>query len=229
MFETIFTTTTENSINISQSILAVVVAVIIGLVIGVTYMLLCKKEGYQKNFIFGLIIIPAVVTVVIMLVVSNVARAFSMAGAFALVRFRSAPGSAKDIAVVFFSMAVGLACGLGYITFAACFAVIILLVMVALTIAGIGSDSEKMKQLRITIPEDLNYNSIFDDLFEKYTEGSKLNKVKTTNMGTMYELTYNIKLKNSVDEKEFIDNIRMRNGNLNITMNVMPDNSAMLN
>ncbi|MCI6163624.1 MAG: MgtC/SapB family protein [Lachnospira sp.] len=229
MFETIFTTTTENSINISQSILAVVVAVIIGLVIGVTYMLLCKKEGYQKNFIFGLIIIPAVVTVVIMLVGSNVARAFSMAGAFALVRFRSAPGSAKDIAVVFFSMAVGLACGLGYITFAACFAVIILLVMVALTIAGIGSDSEKMKQLRITIPEDLNYNSIFDDLFEKYTEGSKLNKVKTTNMGTMYELTYNIKLKNSVDEKEFIDNIRMRNGNLNITMNVMPDNSAMLN
>lgn len=229
MFETIFTTTTENSINISQSILAVVVAVIIGLVIGVTYMLLCKKEGYQKNFIFGLIIIPAVVTVVIMLVGSNVARAFSMAGAFALVRFRSAPGSAKDIAVVFFSMAVGLACGLGYITFAACFAVIILLVMVALTIAGIGSDSEKMKQLRITISEDLNYNSIFDDLFEKYTEGSKLNKVKTTNMGTMYELTYNIKLKNSVDEKEFIDNIRMRNGNLNITMNVMPDNSAMLN
>lgn len=229
MFETIFTTTTENSINISQSILAVVVAVIIGLVIGVTYMLLCKKEGYQKNFIFGLIIIPAVVTVVIMLVGSNVARAFSMAGAFALVRFRSAPGSAKDIAVVFFSMAVGLACGLGYITFAACFAVIILLVTVALTIAGIGSDSEKMKQLRITIPEDLNYNSIFDDLFEKYTEGSKLNKVKTTNMGTMYELTYNIKLKNSVDEKEFIDNIRMRNGNLNITMNVMPDNSAMLN
>ena len=229
MFETIFTTTTENSINISQSILAVVVAVIIGLVIGVTYMLLCKKEGYQKNFIFGLIIIPAVVTVVIMLVGSNVARAFSMAGAFALVRFRSAPGSAKDIAVVFFSMAVGLACGLGYITFAACFAVIILLVMVALTIAGIGSDSEKMKQLRITIPEDLNYNSIFDDLFEKYTEGSKLNKVKTTNMGTMYDLTYNIKLKNSVDEKEFIDNIRMRNGNLNITMNVMPDNSAMLN
>lgn len=192
-------------------------------------MLLCKKEGYQKNFIFGLIIIPAFVTVVIMLVGSNVARAFSMAGAFALVRFRSAPGSAKDIAVVFFSMAVGLACGLGYITFAACFAVIILLVMVALTIAGIGSDSEKMKQLRITIPEDLNYNSIFDDLFEKYTEGSKLNKVKTTNMGTMYELTYNIKLKNSVDEKEFIDNIRMRNGNLNITMNVMPDNSAMLN
>ena len=161
MFETIFTTTTENSINISQSILAVVVAVIIGLVIGVTYMLLCKKEGYQKNFIFGLIIIPAVVTVVIMLVGSNVARAFSMAGAFALVRFRSAPGSAKDIAVVFFSMAVGLACGLGYITFAACFAVIILLVMVALTIAGIGSDSEKMKQLRITIPEDLNGVTVY--------------------------------------------------------------------
>lgn len=202
---------------------------IIGLVIGVTYMLLCKKEGYQKNFIFGLIIIPAVVTVVIMLVGSNVARAFSMAGAFALVRFRSAPGSAKDIAVVFFSMAVGLACGLGYITFAACFAVIILLVMAALTIVGIGSDSEKMKQLRIMIPEDLNYNSIFDDLFGKYTDGSKLNKVKTTNMGTMYELTYNIKLKNSIDEKEFIDNIRMRNGNLNITMNVMPDNSMMLN
>ena len=116
MFESIFTSTSENTISISQSMLGILVAVVIGLVIAFVYTLVSKKDGYNKSFIIGLALLPAIVAAVILLVGSNVARAFSMAGAFALVRFRSAPGSAKDISVVFFAMATGLACGLGFVT-----------------------------------------------------------------------------------------------------------------
>ena len=112
MFESIFTSTADNSINISQAAISLGASIVIGVIIAIVYMYISKKEGYQKNFIIGLLMLPAVVSVVILLVGSNVARAFSMAGAFALVRFRSAPGSAKDISIVFFTMAAGLACGL---------------------------------------------------------------------------------------------------------------------
>ena len=172
----------------------------------------------------------AVVAVVILLVGSNVARAFSMAGAFALVRFRSAPGSAKDISIVFFTMAAGLACGLGYVTFAAVFVAVMLIVLIGATAIGFGDRNIGKKQLKITIPENLNYSSVFDDLFDKYTSEYKMSRVKTTNMGTMYELTYEVRLKDESQEKDFIDQLRIRNGNLNITMALMQDNgSAMLN
>ena len=193
-------------------------------------MFICKKEGCQKNFIIGLAMLPAVVAVVILLVGSNVARAFSMEGAFALVRFRSAPGSAKDISIVFFTMAAGLACGLGYVTFAAVFVAVMLIALIGATAIGFGDRNTGKKQLKITIPENLNYSSVFDDLFDKYTSEYKMSRVKTTNMGTMYELTYEVRLKDESQEKDFIDQLRIRNGNLNITMALMQDNgSAMLN
>ena len=230
MFDTIFTTTSDGSISITQSVIAIGVALIIGFVIAAVYMFICKKEGYQKNFIIGLAMLPAVVAVVILLVGSNVARAFSMAGAFALVRFRSAPGSAKDISIVFFTMAAGLACGLGYVTFAAVFVAVMLIVLIGATAIGFGDRNIGKKQLKITIPENLNYSSVFDDLFDKYTSEYKMSRVKTTNMGTMYELTYEVRLKDESQEKDFIDQLRIRNGNLNITMALMQDNgSAMLN
>jgi len=166
------------------------------------------------------------VAAVILLVGSNVARAFSMAGAFALVRFRSAPGSAKDISVVFFAMATGLACGLGFVTFAGCFAVIILLVFVVLSVTGFGTRDAHRKQLRITIPENLNYMAVFDDIFDKYLSENVLRKVKTTNMGTMFELTYECRMKYESEQKQFIDELRVRNGNLNITMGMMPDSDG---
>ena len=230
MFDTIFTTTSDGSISITQSVIAIGAALIIGFVIAAVYMFICKKEGYQKNFIIGLAMLPAVVAVVILLVGSNVARAFSMAGAFALVRFRSAPGSAKDISIVFFTMAAGLACGLGYVTFAAVFVAVMLIVLIGATAIGFGDRNIGKKQLKITIPENLNYSSVFDDLFDKYTSEYKMSRVKTTNMGTMYELTYEVRLKDESQEKDFIDKLRIRNGNLNITMALMQDNgSAMLN
>lgn len=204
-------------------------AVIIGLVIGITYMFACKKSGYNKEFIVGLVLLPAIVSVVIMLIGSNVARAFSMAGAFALVRFRSAPGNAKDIAVVFFAMASGLACGLGYITFAVIFTVVIILVLVALSITDFADKNAGKKQLRITIPENLNYTHAFDGIFDNFLSSKELTKVKTTNMGTMFELTYIIEMNKDINEKEFIDSLRVVNGNLNITLGMIDTISGVLN
>ena len=206
--------------------LGILVAVVIGLVIAFVYTLVSKKDGYNKSFIIGLALLPAIVASVILLVGSNVARAFSMAGAFALVRFRSAPGSAKDISVVFFALATGLAGGLGFVTFAGCFAVIILLVFVVLSVTGFGTRDAHRKQLRITIPENLNYMAVFDDIFDKYLSENVLRKVKTTNMGTMFELTYECRIKDESEQKQFIDELRVRNGNLNITMGMMPDSDG---
>lgn len=204
-------------------------AVIIGLVIGITYMYACKKSGYNKDFIVGLVLLPAIVSVVIMLIGSNVARAFSMAGAFALVRFRSAPGNAKDIAVVFFAMASGLACGLGYITFAVIFTVVIILVLVTLSITNFADKNAGKRQLRITIPENLNYTHAFDGIFDNFLSSKELTKVKTTNMGTMFELTYIIEMNKDINEKEFIDSLRVVNGNLNITLGMIDTISGVLN
>ena len=230
MMNTIFTAVSDGSISIAQAAIAIGTAFIIGFIIAAVYMFMCKKEGYQKNFIIGLAMLPAVVAVVILLVGSNVARAFSMAGAFALVRFRSAPGSAKDISIVFFTMAAGLACGLGYVTFAAVFTVVMLLVLIGATLMGFGDRRTDRKQLKITIPENLNYSSVFDDIFDKYTSEYRLERVKTANMGTMFELTYDVRLKDNDKEKQFIDELRVRNGNLNIMMSLIQDGgSAVLN
>ena len=229
MFESIFTSTADNSINISQAAISLGASIVIGVIIAIVYMYICKKEGYQKNFIIGLLMLPAVVSVVILLVGSNVARAFSMAGAFALVRFRSVPGSAKDIAIVFFAMASGLACGLGYVTFACVFVVIMIVILILLTVFNFAQPHTDIKQLRITIPESLNYSDVFDEVMNKFTEKAELRKVKTTNMGTMFELSYNVVVKGSVNEKEFIDNLRMRNGNLNISLSVAENDNNNLN
>lgn len=230
MFKSIFTQTTESTISVSESITALIVAVILGILIALAYMVVNRKEGYQKNFILGLAILPGIVCVVIMLVGSNVARAFSLAGAFALVRFRSAPGTAKDISVVFFSMATGLACGLGFVTFAGTFAVIMAAVLVLLNLVNFGTYKDNRRQLKIIVPENLNYMGLFDDIFNEYTSQNELKRAKTTNMGTMFELTYLVSLKQNVNEKEFIDKIRVRNGNLNVILGqILNQTSEMLN
>lgn len=205
------------------------VALILGFIIGVAYMFACRKEGYGKNFIVGLVLLPAIVSVVILLIGSNVARAFSMAGAFALVRFRSAPGNAKDISVVFFAMAAGLACGLGYVTFAAVFVAALVVVLLLLSATGFAESNKGIKQLKVVIPENLNYTNVFDEVFEEYVSNAELRKVKTTNMGTMFELTYNVAVKKGADEKAFIDALRVRNGNLNVMLGMAENDASVLN
>ena len=203
--------------------LGLLTALVLGLLIGIAYMIACKKDGYNKNFIIGLVLLPAIVSVVILLIGSNVARAFS------LVRFRSAPGNAKDIAVVFFTMAAGLACGLGYVAFAAIFAVVIILVLIVLSVSNFGDMASGNRQLKITIPENLNYTDAFNEVFDSYTTNSQLRKVKTTNMGTLFELTYTVALKKDVNEKNFIDALRVKNGNLNIVLGIPETESTNLN
>lgn len=181
------------------------------------------KKNYSGNFAFSLAVLPAIVSVVIMVVGSDIARAISLGGVFALVRFRSVPGNSKDITNVFFAMAVGLATGMGYVGLAVVVTVVIGILYFVLNRFGFGVRRVVAKQLKITIPENLNYEGAFDDLFKEYADGCELEKVKTTNLGTLYELTYSIKMKPGINEKQFIDSLRCRNGNLNIVLCRTPE------
>ena len=163
-----------------------------------------------------------------MLVGSNIARAFSIAGAFALVRFRSIPGSSKEIAIVFFTMSIGLAAGLGFIGFAGMATLIIGLVFIVLSLTGFGNNRTEEKMLKITIPESLNYKDVFTEIFDANLKSYRVQNVKTTNMGSMYEIQYLVLMKKEADEKEFIDALRCRNGNLNISLGELPDKTGVM-
>ena len=197
-------------------------------IISIIYMLSERKKKYSPHFAFTLVILPAVVCSVIMLVGSDIAKAVSLGGVFALVRFRSVPGNSKDIASVFYCMSVGLAAGMGYIIFAVIFALIIGILYLGLSLFDYGQKKGNIKELKITIPENLNFQGAFDDLFEEYSKGAVLEKIKTTNLGTLYELTYSIDMKENVNEKQFMDSIRCRNGNLNIVLCNAQENAEIL-
>jgi uncharacterized membrane protein YhiD involved in acid resistance len=170
--------------------------------------------------------LPAIIAMIILLVGNNVARAFSLAGAFSLIRFRSAPGNSKDIAYVFFTLGVGLACGMGYIAYAALFAVIMCLVMLVLTKLRFGSGCSHAMSLKIVLPEHMDYDGIFDGVLDAYTSAHKLSRVKTTEYGSLFEITYEITMINTADSKQFIDKLRCLNGNLNIVLTVKEQNEA---
>ena len=164
-----------------------------------------------------LVLLPAIVQTVIMMVNGNIGTGVAVAGAFSLVRFRSAQGNAKDIAMIFLSMAVGIATGTGYLALAVVFALIICVTYIVMTLLGVGTKKTEEKQLKITIPENLDYSEIFDDILNEYAKQWRLVEVKTTNMGAMYKLHYVIHLRNHVREKDLIDKLRCRNGNLEIS------------
>ncbi|MFQ9933929.1 MAG: DUF4956 domain-containing protein [Lachnospiraceae bacterium] len=219
MFESILTSGTEAStISAKGAVICLGVCIILGFFISLVYIAGSRKKKYSPHFAFTLVILPPVVCAVIMLVGSDIAKAISLGGVFALVRFRSVPGDSKDIASVFYCMSVGLAAGMGYIWFAAMLAVVIGILYFVLMFFNYGTKKNEPKELKITIPENLNFNGAFDDLFEEYSYGATLEKIKTTNLGTLYELTYSIMMKENADEKQFMDSIRCRNGNLNIVL-----------
>ena len=176
--------------------------------------------GYRsrstQSLAVTLAILPTVVQAVIMLVNGSIGTGIAVAGAFSLVRFRSAPGSAREIAAIFLAMTVGLATGMGYVVLAVLLFVILAGVMLALTALRFGQRGDAARILKITIPEDLDYDGLFDDLFERYTTAHTLEKVKTSNMGTLYELHYRINLRQEPVSKSFLDELRCRNGNLTI-------------
>lgn len=167
-----------------------------------------------------MIMLPCIVAIIILLIGSNVARAFGLSGAFSIIRFRSAPGDPKDIAYVLFAMGAGLACGVGEFGYAILFTVVLCLFMFLLCTINFGAKKSTDKILKIIIPEDLDYQGVFDDIFETYTYHHELKRVKTTDLGTLYELVYLVSMRSNIKEKEFLDDIRCRNGNLNITLSM---------
>lgn len=216
-FKGLFDTSTSVTISIKEFLLCVGVALVLGIFLAVVY---AVKSRYTKSFLITLGILPAVVCIVIMMVNGNVGAGVAVAGAFSLVRFRSAAGTAKEIAVIFLAMAAGLVCGMGYLAYAALFTLIIGVIFLALQFIKIPQSKSVLKQktLRITIPEDLDYTSIFNDIFDKYTTEYKLTNVKTSNMGSLFKLTYHLTEKDITKEKEMIDELRVRNGNLEISI-----------
>ena len=194
---------------------------------GVIVALACAyKNRITKSFLISLILLPAVVETVILMVNGNVGTGIAVAGAFSLVRFRSVPGRAKEIAAIFLVMTAGLTCAAGYPGIALLFSLITAAAILALSFIPVKT--EKESDLRITIPESLNYADVFTDLFEKYTKGARLVQVKTTSMGSLYKLFYRVQLKNVADTREFIDALRCRNGNLEISITAAAESSEEL-
>lgn len=196
---------------------AFLICTAVSMLLGLGTAALCMFRSHcSQSFAVTLAILPTIVQMVIMLVNGNIGAGVAVAGAFSLVRFRSAAGSAREIAVIFLAMAIGLATGMGYATLAVLFFILVAVFFLLLTTAGFGQGNSAERELKITIPENLDYDGLFDDLFLKYTRFAELDHIKLTNMGTLYELNYRIRLKGAKVPKEFLDDLRCRNGNLNI-------------
>lgn len=217
LFRGIFDSDITSVISVADFMACLGTALLLGLVMAVAYM---YRTRYTKSFVVTLALLPAVVCVVIMMVNGNVGAGVAVAGAFSLVRFRSVPGTAKEICTLFLAMGAGLIVGMGYLGFAAIFTVVMCIVFVLYNCLdfGVTKNAATYKIFTITIPEDLNYTEIFEDIFKEYAVSHELARVKTTNMGSLFRLTYYVTLKDITKEKEMIDKIRCRNGNLEITV-----------
>ena len=216
-FKGLFDTDLTTVISVTDFLLCLGCSLVLGLVMAFAYM---YRTRYTKSFVITLALLPAVVCVVIMLVNGNVGTGVAVAGAFSLVRFRSVPGTAKEICTLFLAMGAGLIAGMGYLGFAVLFTVIMCVIFVLYNCLDFGSkkNAATFKTFNITIPEDLDYTGVFDDVFAEYTRSHDLVRVKTTNMGSMFKLTYNVELTDASREKEMIDKLRCRNGNLEIAV-----------
>jgi len=223
----IFDPDTAAVITVSDFLLCVGVALAIGLILALS----CSfRSRYSKSFVTTLALLPAVVCVVIMMVNGNVGAGVAVAGAFSLVRFRSAPGTAKEISMIFVAMGAGLIAGMGYLAFALLFTVILCAVSLAYDLLSMGSgkNAVRYKTLNITVPEDLDYTNVFEAVLRQYAVSFELVRVKTTNMGSLFRLTYDITLKDPAGEKEMIDALRCRNGNLEISISRRETSAAEL-
>ena len=217
LFRGLFDTDFVAVISVTDFLLCLGCSLVLGLVMAFAYM---YRTRYTKSFVITLALLPAVVCVVIMLVNGNVGTGVAVAGAFSLVRFRSVPGTAKEICTLFLAMGAGLIAGMGYLGFAVLFTIVMCAVFVLYNCLDFGTkkNAATFKTFTITIPEDLDYSGVFDDIFTEFTRSHDLVRVKTTNMGSMFKLTYNVELTDVTREKEMIDKLRCRNGNLEIAV-----------
>lgn len=220
LFSSILSSTTATSaFSIGPFLLCTVCSLILGALIAWAGTF---RNSYSKSFIVSLALLPAIVQMVIMLVNGNLGAGVAVMGAFSLVRFRSIPGNARDISSIFLAMAVGLATGMGYLAIAVVFVLILLLAQLLYAFTKFGERKKQPWVLSVTIPESLNYPDAFDDLFEKYTKQWELIQVKTSNMGSLFKLNYRIELKKQEEIKAFLDELRCRNGNLEIRWGMLP-------
>ena len=207
----------SQDITIGSAIITMAVAVIFGLAISFTYYK-TQEENFQRNMAVTLMMLPIILSVIILFVGSNIARAFSLAGTLSIIRFRSAPGDPKDIGYVFFDIAAGLACGVGLYGYGAVFVILLCTIMFLSEKYRLFEKRSVQKTLKITIPENLNFDGAFDEILKKYTKSYKLTKIKTTDLGSLFELCYNVVMQDDENEQEFINELRCRNGNLNIIL-----------
>ena len=219
IFSSIFSSgTTTTAVSPITVLICIGAALAIGIFLALVY---TYRSRYTQSFVITLAMLPAVVSMVILLVNGNVGAGVAVAGTFGLVRFRSVPGTAKEIGAIFLAMTTGLAAGMGYIGYAAAFALIMGIVTLVYNKFGLGllGGSNLQKSLSITIPENLDYTEVFTETLNKYTKSSNLLGVKTTNMGSLFKLSYDVTLNKEGIEKEFIDALRCKNGNLEIRLN----------
>ena len=174
------------------------------------------RNRASKSFVAALVLLPVIVETIVLMVNGNIGTGIAISGAFSLVRFRSAPGKARDMVLIFLAMTCGVACAAGYIGVALVFALIVSLVLIV--IMSIPLKEERTQQLRITIPESLNFTDVFDEVFEKYLSYHEMVSVKTTNMGSLFRLVYRVEMKRGANMKQFMDELRIRNGNLEISL-----------
>jgi hypothetical protein len=220
MLDSLFSTTTTATEALSLASFATCIVAALGLGLGLA-LVYSFRGRHTQSFVTTLAVLPAIVCVVIALVNGNVGTGVAVAGAFSLVRFRSVAGSARDIGFIFLAMVVGLACGMGYLVYAAVTTVVISVAYLAYQLLGFGSSSaSKDRTLRITVPEDLDYTTLFDEVLDRYTTYRELVSVRTANMGSLYKLTYNVGMADGASERAFLDELRCRNGNLEIALSL---------
>lgn len=221
--EAIFTSgTTEAALTLTHALYTILTSILLGGIISLTYMKTSSQGSYSPNFTLTMMLLPAIVSIIILLIGSNIARAFSLAGAFSIIRFRSAPGDPKDIAYVLFTMAAGLAVGVGSFGYAVLFTVLLCTLMFMLNVFKFGQKKTTQRLLKVTIPEDLGYEEAFAEVFNTFQIAYELKKVRTTELGSLYELVFLITMNQQTKQKEFLDAIRCRNGNLDITLTMSP-------
>ena len=227
LFRGIFDSDSIRIISVSDFLLCLGCGLAVGLILALAYTF---RTRYTKSFVGALALLPAVVCIVIMMVNGNVGTGVAVAGAFGLVRFRSAPGTAREIAAIFMAMGAGLITGMGYLGYAVLFTLVMAAGLVVYSLAdfGAGKKNTRCKTLRITIPEDLDYSGVFDEILADYTSSYELVQVKTTNMGSLFRLTYHVTLRCADAEKRLIDRLRCRNGNLEISLTKQETSSSEL-
>ncbi len=197
----------------------------LGIIISLVYKF--AESGAKKEYLITLAVLPVLVQTVIMMTSGNLGSAVAVMGAFSLVRFRSAPGSAREILFIFYAMAVGLCCGIGQIAFAAVITIVVAIFLMLLLKTPFGKPDERIRYLKIRMPEDEDYTRIFEDVFERYTDGIRRKSVRTVNLGSMLDVDYEVRLKDSKEEKQFLDELRIRNGNLKIILSQAEETEAL--